>query len=92
MEKATQTIEIGYARDRRTDNFIVTKLDYRFPATSKFRRQQIVVLPGAFFRALPHIDRRSIANVIEVTAIQLHDLGFIVPELAMEVIAHEVCA
>ncbi|MEK5181756.1 hypothetical protein [Paenibacillus odorifer] len=83
-----QTIEIGYALDRRTGNFIVTKLDYIFPASSKFRRQQIVVLPGAFFRALPSVDRRSVANVIEITANQAHELGFIVREKS-EVAAYD---
>lgn len=83
-----QTIEIGYALDRRAGNFIVTKLDYIFPASSKFRRQQIVVLPGAFFRALPSVDRRSVANVIEITANQAHELGFIVREKS-EVAAYD---
>ncbi|WP_342437829.1 hypothetical protein NSS79_34150 [Paenibacillus sp. FSL L8-0436] len=86
-----QTFEIGYARDCRTGNFIVTKIDYAFPANSKYRRQQICVLPGAFFRALPSIDRRSVANVIEITANQAHELGFIV-RVETEVAAHEVCA
>ncbi|OMD12025.1 hypothetical protein [Paenibacillus odorifer] len=75
-----QAIEIGYALDHRTGNFIVTKIDYAFPANSKFLRQQIVVLPGAFFRALPSVDRRSVANFIEITANQAHELGFIVRE------------
>jgi hypothetical protein len=73
-----QTIEIGYALDRRTGNFIVTKLDNIFPASSKFRRQQICVLPGAFFRALPSVDRRSVANCIEISVNQANELGFIV--------------
>ncbi|MNM81801.1 hypothetical protein D3C81_938140 [compost metagenome] len=79
MAKTTQPIEIGYARDRRTDNFIVTRLDNRFPARSRFHRQQIAVLPGAFFRALPDIDRRSVANVIDITREQAVQLGFILP-------------
>ncbi|KGE20808.1 hypothetical protein [Paenibacillus wynnii] len=91
MVKAPKTIEIGYARDCRTGNFIVTKLDSTFHANSKHRRQQICVLPGAFFRALPTIDRRSVANVIEISAIQAEDIGFIVP-VETEVILHEVCA
>ncbi|WP_449601046.1 hypothetical protein [Paenibacillus sp. Marseille-Q9583] len=85
-----QAIEIGYALDRRTGNFIVTKLDYTFPASSKFRRQQICVLPGAFFRALPSVDRRSVANVIDITANQAHELGFIVREKS-EVPAYAAC-
>ncbi|OMD33560.1 hypothetical protein [Paenibacillus odorifer] len=75
-----QAIEIGYALDRRTGNFIVTKIDHIFPARSRFHRQQIVVLPNAFFRALPSVDRRSVANVIDITANQAHELGFIVRE------------
>ncbi|MEK4157618.1 hypothetical protein NYE27_21215 [Paenibacillus sp. FSL R10-2779] len=75
-----QTIEIGYALDRRSGNFIVTKIDHIFPASSKFHRQQICVLPNVFFRALPSVDRRSVANVIQINANQAHELGFIVRE------------
>ncbi|MEK5418241.1 hypothetical protein [Paenibacillus sp. FSL L8-0708] len=83
-----QTIEIGYALDRRTGNFFVTKIDNLFPARSRFHRQQIVVLPGAFFRALPSVNRRSVAGFIEITANQAHELGFIVREKS-EVAAYD---
>ncbi|KAA8756538.1 hypothetical protein [Paenibacillus sp. UASWS1643] len=77
MEKTT-VIEIGYVRDHRTGNFIVTLIDESFHPNSNRRRQQIVVLPGAFFHILTKIDRRSIANAVYVTLEQAADLGFIV--------------
>lgn len=61
--------EIGYCRDAKTGNFIVT---YRGGS----KRQQIVVLAAAFQR-ITGIDRRSVANIINVTAAQLDELGFI---------------
>ncbi|AKG35653.1 hypothetical protein VK70_14605 [Paenibacillus durus ATCC 35681] len=82
-----KTIEIGYARDCRTGNFIVTKLNSTFHANSKHRRQQIIVLPGAFFHALPTVDRRSVANVIDITVSQAVDLGFILPPAETEAAA-----
>lgn len=73
-----QAIEVGYVLDRRSGNFIVTKIDTIFPASSKFRRQQIIVLPNAFLRTLPHLDRSTVAGFIEINADQAHELGFIV--------------
>lgn len=85
-----QKLEIGYALDCRTRNFIVTKTDYTFPASSKFRRQQIVVLPGAFFRAIHSVNRKEVAGFIEITADQARELGFII-RTETEVAAHD-CA
>ncbi|KOY12596.1 hypothetical protein [Paenibacillus xylanivorans] len=72
----TTVVQIGYVRDHRTGNFIVSLVN---PAIkSNLRRQEIIVLPGAFFRILPNLDRRSIANNANVTMEQAADLGFIV--------------
>ncbi|MEK4525721.1 hypothetical protein NST38_09990 [Paenibacillus sp. FSL H8-0104] len=84
MEKTT-LIEIGYVRDHRTGNFIVTLIDESFHPNSNRRRQQIVVLPGAFFRILTKIDRRSIANTVYVTLEQADNLGFIVSKIPLTV-------
>lgn len=82
MAQTTQKIEIGYARDHRSGNFIVTTLDSSYHPQSKYRRQQIAVLPGVFFRTIPELDRRTIANVIDVTLSQAAELGFLISEAA----------
>jgi hypothetical protein len=78
-EDLPQPHEVGYCRDHRTDNFIVTWVDS--PDNPAFRRryQQIVVLPGAFFRVLPHLGRNPIADLILVSTAELVALGFVVP-------------
>lgn len=72
----TTVVQIGYVRDHRTGNFIASLVNPTIK--SNLRRQEIVVLPYAFFRILPKIDRRSIASTVNVTLEQAADLGFIV--------------
>lgn len=83
----TTVVQIGYVRDHRTGNFIVTIIDESFHPNSSRRRQQIIVLPGAFFRILPKIDRRSIASTDYVTLEQAADLGFIVSNFPLNVVS-----
>lgn len=73
-----RTYTIGYVRCRRSANFIVTFCNPSFPASSGSYRQQIVVLPGAFFRILSQLDRDEFAGCTEATPDQLVALGFIV--------------
>lgn len=81
------TLTIGYCRDSQTGNFIATWVNHAYHPSSRYRRQQIVVLPGAFFRILPRIDRRSVANCIDITAEEATALGFIVNAPAAKEVA-----
>lgn len=72
-------VTVGYCRDRRSGSFIVTWPDNPDNPSFRHRRQQISVLPGAFFRILPQLDRRTIAQSITVNYGELVALGFVVP-------------
>lgn len=74
-----KTNEIGFYRCARSTNFIVTWTVPNVPPQSRHARQQIVVLPGAFYRILPHVDRRSTAGCTYITDEQLTELGFVKP-------------
>ncbi|RAV19510.1 hypothetical protein [Paenibacillus contaminans] len=63
--------QIGYYRDHRSQNYIVSLVD------SKKLRQQIVVLPAAFFRILPELADDPIAGLAIITRKQLLSLGFV---------------
>lgn len=71
-------MEVGFKLDHNTGNIIATLIDNPLHPISN-RRQEIVVLPGAFYRILPHIDRRSIAGRTDITVNEAADLGFVVP-------------
>ena len=59
-----RTHTLGFVRCSRSDNFIVTFCNPAFPPRSGSYRQQIVVLPGAFYRIMPDINRDAIAGTI----------------------------
>ncbi|WP_169083249.1 hypothetical protein [Paenibacillus sp. PL91] len=73
-----RTYTIGFVICGRSGNKIVTFCNPSFPARSGSYRQQIVVLPGAFHRILPDVDRNVVAGCTEATPAQLSALGFIV--------------
>jgi hypothetical protein len=75
------TYEIGFCRCARTGNYIVSwRHDPRNRVLHR-RRQEIIVLPRAFFRILPQVDRRAVAGCTDATAEQLAELGFVVTPL-----------
>lgn len=67
---------IGYCLDRRTGNYIVTWTDRTNSTANRERRQQIVVLAGAFRRVIGNTYGIA-AACIDVTAAQLAELGFL---------------
>jgi|GEM_PF-4316338 len=73
-----QMYSIGYVRCGRSGNMIVTFCNPSIPTRLPAYRQQIVVLPGLFYKVLPSVRRDIVASCIEITPAQLLDLGFII--------------
>lgn len=69
---------IGFVRDRRSGNMIVTWVNPLVPARFAAHRQQIVVLPAAFYRILPEAGALGFAGCTEATPAQLRQLGFVI--------------
>jgi len=83
VNEPSYRFEVGYCRDIRSGNYIVTYCNPNVPAQSRYYRQQIVVLP-VFFRKVTGVDSIVVASVTKLTAEQFDALGFIRKEVAVD--------
>jgi hypothetical protein len=83
VKESSYRYEVGYCRDSRSGNYIVTYCNPDAPANTRDYRQQIVVLP-VFFRKITGIDPIVVASVTKLTAEQFDALGFIRKEVAVD--------
>jgi len=98
FNNATKEIEplqyrtIGYRRDRRTNNYILVYTNPEICATSRYARQEIVVLPHIFASIVPTAVKSDVyAGCIDVTTAQFRQLGFVI-HVTKEVAVHEISA